>query len=129
MTSLSQERAVTPDEAAVIRWLIEHAAVKDVTAYQSLRLEDLRVVGGCTCGCRSLYFQPLGAPAHMIADALAVYPDGYQAGVILWGREGQISNLEIYEMHPEVARLFPEVSNLRTWEGRGLELLETESQP
>jgi len=49
-----------------------------------------------------LYFEPeeqLGN-VQMLADELAVYPDGQQAGVILWGREGKIVWLEVYDFQP-----------------------------
>jgi len=57
----------------------------------------------------------------MLADELAVYPDGQQAGLILWGREGEITWLEVYDFHPESSHRVPDVSNLCTWDelGRG----------
>jgi hypothetical protein len=51
----------------------------------------------------------------MLADAVAVYPDKQQAGLILWGRENEIVWLEVYEMHP-VADRVPEIADLRRWE-------------
>jgi hypothetical protein len=59
----------------------------------------------------------------MVADALAVYPDAQQAGLILWGREGEIVWLEVYDCHPEASHRFPLISNMRTWEERGQELI------
>jgi hypothetical protein len=116
------ERTVTSNEAAVVGWLLDHASVGDVTAYRLRTLEDLRVVGGCDCGCASLDFQADPSGAGIIADALAVYSDGQQAGLILWGLNGEIASLEVYDCHPEASRRFPEVSNLRTFEVRGREL-------
>jgi hypothetical protein len=88
-------------------------------------VEELRVVGGCDCGWSSLDFRPgaWGAGAAIIADALAVYADGQQAGLILWGREGEIASLEVYDCHPGASHRFPQISNLRTFEERGRELL------
>jgi len=37
------------------------------------------------------------AGARIIADALAVYPDGPEAGQILWGREREIVSLEVHD--------------------------------
>lgn len=117
------ERIVTPEEAAVVRWLLDNAPVGDETAYRLRPVEALRVVGGCGCGCSTLNFLPDASGAGIVADALAVYADGQEAGLILWGRDGEIVSLEVYDRHPEASRRFPEISNLRTFEERGRELL------
>jgi hypothetical protein len=114
------DRAITPNEAAVVQWLLDRAPVGDVAAYRSRPVEDLRVVGGCGCGCSSLDFQPEGSgKAAIIADARAVYPDGQQAGLILWGRDGEVVQLEIYDCDPDASRRFPELTDLRTFEDLG----------
>jgi hypothetical protein len=108
-------RAIAPNEAAVVRWLLDHAAIEDVTNYRIHPVEQLRVVKGCDCGCSSLDFQPNAwGGANIIADASAVYSDGQKAGLILWGRESEIVLLEVYDWHPDASRRFPEISNLRT---------------
>jgi len=116
------ERTVTPIEAAVVEWLLDHAPVGDVAAYRLQPVEELRVVGGCGCGCSSLDFRPDGARgARIIADALAVYADGQQAGLILWGRGGEIVSLEVYDCHPKASQRFPQILDLRTFEEHGRE--------
>jgi hypothetical protein len=118
------ERTVTVQEAAVVEWLLDHAAMGDVTAYRQKPVEALQVIPGCACGCASLEFAPKAwGGARMIADGLAVYPDGQEAGLILWGREGAIVLLEIFDHHPGSSRRFPEIAHLRTYEERGRELL------
>jgi hypothetical protein len=111
---------MSPNEIKVLNWLLDHALV-DVTAYRIQPLETLRVVGGCSCGCTSLYFEPEGqvGKLKMLADELAVYPDGQQAGLILWGRDDKIVWLEVYDFHPESSHRMLDVSNLRTWEELG----------
>lgn len=87
----------------------------DVASYQIQPLEELRVLKGCDCGCSSLDFQlDAWGGATIIADALAVYPDGKKAGLILWGRAGEIVLLEVHDWHPEASHRFPDISNLRT---------------
>lgn len=109
------DRSVAPNEASVVRWLLDNAAVGDVTAYRLRPIEELRVHKGCDCGCSSLDFQPNAwGGGTIVADALAVYSDGQQAGLILWGREGDIALLEVYDCHPNASHRFPEISNLRT---------------
>jgi hypothetical protein len=110
------ERGISAHEAAIVDWLLDHAAARDVTAYRTNPITALRVVGGCDCGCSSLDFHSnTGGPITMLADAVAVYPDKQKAGLILWGRDNQIVMLEVYEMHP-VANRVPEIADLRRWE-------------
>ena len=119
------ERAITPHEAAVVVWLLDHAPVGDVTSYRRLPLEGLRVFEGCDCGCFSLDFQPHRQGwrgARIIADGRAVYPDGQQADLILWGRDGEVVLLEVVDYDPRVPHRFPEISDLRNFVGSQREL-------
>jgi hypothetical protein len=110
------ERDITAHEAAIIEWLLDHAAMRDVSPYRAKPIKELRVVGGCDCGCSSLDFHSnIGGPKTMLADAVAIYPDNQQAGLILWGRDDEIVMLEVYEMHP-VADRVPEIADLRRYE-------------
>jgi len=118
----SEERAISEPEASVIGWLLDRAALGDITEYRRRPVNQLRVIGGCDCGCTSLDFRPHLRGARIIADALAVYSDGQQAGLILWGWEGEIIWLEVYDCHPEASHRFPKVPDLRTFEERGREL-------
>ena len=119
------DRAISPNEVKVVNWLLNHTLV-DVTTYRLRAVEELRVVGGCGCGCASLYFKPQEqrGSLQMLADELAVYPDGQQAGLILWGREGEIVWLEIYDCQPESSHRVPDVSKLYTWDDLGRRDLE-----
>ncbi len=112
------DRALTGNEESVVRWLLDSAAMVDVSAFRQ-GVDELRVVAQCACGCCSLDFTTGKKDARIIADALAVYPDGQQAGLILWGRGSEILWLEIYDLHPGTSHRFPEMSNLRTWEVHG----------
>jgi hypothetical protein len=117
------DRAITPDEGDVIQWLLEHAATPRGEPYRTLAVEDLRVVKGCDCGCASLDFQPNAwGGARIIADAVAKYEDGQEAGLILWARDEQIVLLEIYDFHPGSSRRFPRIADLCRWEDRGKHL-------
>jgi hypothetical protein len=113
-------RAISPNEVKVVNWLLDHALV-DVTAYRLRPVEELRVVGSCGCGCTSLYFKPHEQRGKllMLVDELAVYPDGQQAGLILWGHEGEIVWLEVYDFHPQSSHRVPDASNLCTWDELG----------
>lgn len=114
------DRAISPNEVKVVNWLLDHPLI-DVTPYRLHPVEQLRVVGGCGCGCTSLDFKPpqQQGKSQRLADELAVYPDGEQAGLMLWGSEGEIASLEVYDFHPGSSHRFPDVSNLCTWEELG----------
>ena len=119
------ERAISPNEVEIVNWLLDHALV-DVTDYRLDLVEELRVVGRCACGCASLYFEPEGqrGKVQMLADELAMYPDGQQAGLILWGCEDKIVWLEMYDFEPESSHRVPDVSKLYTWDDLGRRDLE-----
>ena len=108
----------------MVRWLLDNSSVPDVAEYRSASAESLEVVGGCKCGCRSIDFALNISGAGISADALAVYPDGHEAGLLLWGRNGQLVSLEVYDNTPGASERLPQLSNLRTWEARGQELAE-----
>jgi hypothetical protein len=123
------DRAISPHEVKVLNWLLDHA-LGDVKPYRLHPVEELRVVGRCSCGCASLHFKPEGqlGNVQMLADELAVYPDGQKAGLILWGREGEIVRLEVYDCDPESSHRVPDVSNLCTWDELGGRDLERANQ-
>jgi hypothetical protein len=117
MGKVVMDRPITPHEAEIIRWMLEHAAVGDVTAYAALPLEELHVIGKCDCGCISLYFPTKASGRYtMIGDAMAVYSDGQQANLILWGRDGEVAWMEVDDAHPDSSHRVPEIADLCTWE-------------
>ena len=117
------ERPISAHEAAVVEWLLAHAAMGDVSAFCRKPVSELRVLPKtCTCGCTSLDFAPHSwGGASILADALAIYPDGQTAGLILWGRSDEIVLLEVYDCHPGANRRFPEIADLRSWNDRAAE--------
>lgn len=117
------DRAIRPNEAKVVNWLLDHALL-DVTKYRLHPVEELRVIRECGCGCASLYFNSKLGNLQRIADELAVYPDAQKAGLMLWGRDGEIVWLEVYDFEPESSHRVPDVSNLCTWEDWGRRGLE-----
>ena len=117
------DRAIKADEVQVINWLLDHPLV-DVTAYRVNPADELCVVRECGCGCASLYFKRETRNLERLADELAVYSDGQHAGLILWGRQGEIVLLEVYDFEPESSHRFPDLSHLCTWEELGPRNLE-----
>jgi hypothetical protein len=91
-------RPVSPQEANLIRWLVEHG---DPAALHLLgQVNDLEVVSRCNCGCPTVYFALKGSPTSRkgernVSDWLARMDDEL-FGVMLFEVDGQISSLEVY---------------------------------
>ena len=119
-------RAITKGEIAVLQWLLEHAAVTNVAAYQAKALDQLQAKPCCDT-CAGLLFhdtQPIKIGFQLLADALAVYPDGQIAGVLLWASGGEFAWLELHDTFTiGTAKRFPGTSEMRTWEQHGQSLV------
>jgi hypothetical protein len=119
---VTERRTISPREIEVVRWLLEHGAMKDVSDYHAESLEGCEVVAACPCGCASIDFVYPGSTqaaglgsTSIIAEAVTRWSDGTQAGVILWGSEGRVLGIELYEEDP-VADRFPTIESLCRWE-------------
>lgn len=93
-------RALTPDEIAVIRRTLERAPVSPEYSILVDRLSELRAVDQCSCGCDSIDFEENGSvrPAKPIGDAIGTTQAGGVVGIIVWGREDAVTALEIYDL-------------------------------
>ena len=111
-------RPLTVEEHELIEALL--GAVRSGVSRYITQLGQAQVVGGCGCGCPSIYLAVAenadrSAMPLILGDAES--PEGVQVGVILWERGGRLSGLEV---HPwggsDVIRLpHPEtLCNLRT---------------
>jgi hypothetical protein len=119
-----ERRRISSDEIEVVRWLLEHGAMKDVSEYEPESLQGCEVVSACSCGCASIDFVYDGSTktaglraTSIIAEAFTRWPDGTQAGVMLWGNMGKLLGIELYELGgDDIARRFPAVGSLCRWE-------------
>jgi hypothetical protein len=113
--TIAEKRALTVEERQLVEWLIEHG-IPEAKLY-SPQLPGLHVVSRCSCGCPTVDFAVEGSevsavgPSHILADFMGKTPDGIDAGVILHGREGKISELEVYPLHQTPA-LLPKIETL-----------------
>lgn len=73
----------------------------------------LRVVDEWASVC--VDFEKGGPGRDIIADAVARWPDGAEAGVILWGYAGRIQGLEVYDHTLEASHRLPSVTQLYTY--------------
>jgi hypothetical protein len=121
---VAERRTISLDDIEVVRWLLAHGAMKDVSEYRAESLEGCEVVSACPCGCASIDFVYPGSTStagqrstSIIAEAIVRWFDGTQAGVILWGNMGKLLGIELYELGgEEIARRFPTVGALLRWE-------------
>ena len=121
---MAERRTISADEIEVVKWLLAHGAMKDVSEYRAESLEGCEVVSACPCGCASIDFEYPGSTptaglrsTSIIAEAIVRWFDGTQAGVMLWGNMGRLLGIELYELGGEdIARRFPTVGALRRWE-------------
>lgn len=97
-----EPRLVRPAEVEVIRATLALARAGSVAPAVLSSLADLRVVGGCTCGCASVDFEIgrnwAGAP---LANGVGRTGRGILVGIIVWGRTDAVTSLEIYNYEGE----------------------------
>jgi hypothetical protein len=115
MVAIVDPRAITAAEAAVVGWLLLHAASEGI-AGAAESVGELRVVGGCTCGCASIDFVADTAGARIVADAVVVLPDGRTGGAMLWALGNELAGLELYDHDAGASHAVPDVGQLRRWE-------------
>jgi len=102
MDPIADVRPLTPDESRLLEWLLNHGA-PEAESYRE-QLPMLSVVSRCGCGCPTIDLAVggraamLSSPTTILADVVGLSPDGVRVGVIVHGREGLISELEIYPL-------------------------------
>jgi hypothetical protein len=112
-------RPITPEERAIIRWLLDHRGPTEPEVTPAPSVSELTVVAACQCGCRSVDFVPDRTGERPIRDACIRFADGVQGGVILWSAGNSLSALEFYDKDIGASRRLPAVSELQTWEQLG----------
>jgi hypothetical protein len=115
----SINRDITPEETAVIMWLLQNGEPGSDRFVPQLK--TLTVVSRCTCGCPTVYFGLENNPTsrkgeRIISDQLGT-ADGQDVGVILFELNGLLSSLEVYsQAGTDQPFGLPKVENLYTFE-------------
>jgi hypothetical protein len=113
--TISENRELRSDERQLVEWLLEHG-IPEAKSYAP-QLTGLHVVAHCGCGCPTIDLAVGGANAttvgqsHVLADFYGATPEGIEVGVILHGRQGKISELEVYPLTETPASL-PTIESL-----------------
>ena len=114
-------RSATAAERQIVNWLLRNAATTPEADSFLVQVPDLRVVGGCSCGCPSVDFQVGGqdSVAFIIADAEGTSPEGHPVGVLLWAKDDRISGLEVYPFQNTEHFGLPDLATLKPAFGSG----------
>ena len=102
MTDIAEQRPLSDQERALVRWLLEHGE-PHASEFLS-QLEDVRVVSRCGCGCASVNFGVRGRTPSCVGgmDILSDYywhdDEGRALGVFVFACEELLAGLEIYSL-------------------------------
>jgi hypothetical protein len=102
MGNISEDRPLSQDERALVRWLIEHGE-PEASRFLS-QLDDARVTSRCGCGCASVNFAVRGQTPSCASglDVLSDYywhdGEGHALGVFVFACEETLAGLELYSM-------------------------------
>ena len=92
---IAEDRALTSQEAHVIRWLLENGG--PAARAHLPELDALRVVSRCPCGCASIDFVDL---PHVGLKILSDYQwssaDGSLFGIFVFAMDGALAGLEVW---------------------------------
>ena len=102
----------------MVRWLLANGGTNGASKFHAESLEGAQVFPACSCGCTSIDFVPQGETrgSSIVAEAVAVWPDGARAGVMLWARDEGLSGIEIYDLHPDASHRRVTADVLRRYE-------------
>jgi len=115
----SVSRPLTEQEAALLRWMLEHSG-SDAHTYLD-QISRLRVVSECTCGCPTIDLalddQPTATTGGslVIADAEGESSEGFKVNVIVHVRDDVISELEVVAFDNTGPFALPRPADLRTF--------------
>jgi hypothetical protein len=86
----------------LLEWLLNHGTTEAGSYLEQLPM--VSVISHCGCGCPTIDLAvngraaALSSPTTILADVGGVSPEGVNVGIIVHGREGLISELEIYSL-------------------------------
>lgn len=110
ITEILDDRELTPEEDALIRWLLEHGteAAKPLNKH----LDNARVCSRCPCGCPSieLSIDGLTSRQELQGKGMSIVSDymwkdsvGNLFGVFVIEIEGVLAGLEVYSIDGQSA--------------------------
>jgi len=112
-----EDRDLSQQERAILVALLEATEAGRERLGQSVAL---RVVGRCTCGCRTIALSAAGIPrpggaSRVVASAPATSPEGVPLDLLVHVRDGEIAELEIYAQDASENFSLPAIDELELW--------------
>jgi hypothetical protein len=117
---IPEDRPLTPHEATLVRWLLEHGLPGVDAASFLPQLDQARVVSRCPCGCASVDFAisdrtpPAGAPLRVLSDCEWDGESGAKLGVFVFAKENVLAGLEVWSIDGfETPAQLPRIEQLK----------------
>ena len=110
-------RPLKDEERRLLDWLLHHGT-PEAASYMD-QLPRVSVTSHCGCGCPSIDLAvddraaQIYSPSTILADFEGVSPEGVRVGIIVHGREGLISELEVYSMAGETIFSLPRIEDIQ----------------
>jgi hypothetical protein len=109
-------RELTSNERLLLERLLSHGTAESGPYIE--QVPRVAVASRCGCGCPTIDLAvggrvaSLGSPTAILSEAGGVSPEGISFGIILHGREGLISELEVYPIDGEGSFTLPDVDRI-----------------
>jgi hypothetical protein len=116
-------RSLSDQERRLLEKLLRHPVPGSGADVGQLPL--VTVVSRCGCGCPTIdlavagRMAPPGSPTTILASGEGVSPEGVRFGINLHGREGLISELEVYSITGSTPFTLPEVEDIEVYDDSG----------
>jgi hypothetical protein len=110
-------RKLSEKERVLLEQLLFHGTA-EAKAYVE-QLPCVTVASRCGCGCPTIdlavgdRIASLASPTVILSEAGGISPEGISFGVILHGREGLLSELEVYPIERDAVFTLPEIDQIR----------------
>src|SRR5262245_13669856 len=111
-----EDRELTEKERLLIERLLSNGNAESRTYVA--QLSRVTVVSRCSCGCPTVDLAvdgrtaSLGSATEILGEAGGVSPEGRPFGVILHGRQGLLSELEVYPLGSDAPFTLPEIDQI-----------------
>ena len=96
-STISDDRPLTVQEAAFLRWLLDHGTPTAV-GYLG-EIGGIRVVSRCGCGCASIDFvEARGTAMEILSDHQWQDEEGRRFGAFAFAKERKLAGFEVWSM-------------------------------